>query len=193
MLPLYLAALGLGGVLIVASLVLGGHGEGGASDTPDVGGHLEGEVDQALDKDLDKDLAGAGMWLPLLSVRFWTFALAGFGLTGSLLSLLSVAATPAALAATGTGLGVGWTVATVFRRLQRDQVTGTVGLAGLGGTEARVLLPVAPGDLGKIRVVVGGQDLDLPARTQDERRIERGESALVVEVRDGVAVVTPMR
>lgn len=193
MLPLYLGALGLGGVLIVASIVMGGdHGADHDADMDghaDLDGHADGEVDGHAGVDKSIDSGG----LPILSMRFWTFFSFCFGLTGTLLSLLSAPALATGLVAVGLGLGVGWGAATVFKRLQRDQVSGQIEMSGLRGAEARVLLPVSPDREGKVRVQFGGQDVDLPARTQDHGSIERGQTALVVEVRGGVAMVTPLR
>lgn len=218
MLAIYLMALGLGGVLIVAGIALGGkdtdadhdhdvdhdHDLGHDHDLDhdhDLGhGHdLDHEVELDHAHDLAHGHAEAGKdvvhasWSPLLSMRFWTFALAGFGLNGTLLSLLGVGELAGAIASVVVGGGIGYAVALAFRKLARNQVTGPVGLRGLEGAEARVLLPLSPESEGKVRVVVGGQDVDLPARTQDPGRIERGARAMVVEVKGGVAVVTPMR
>ena len=44
--------------------------------------------------------------------------------------------------------------------------------------------------MGKVRLLVDGQDVDLPARTADHHLLEPGRTALVVEIKDGVAVVT---
>lgn len=202
MLPIYLVALGLGGVLILANLATGGHG--GDSDVDhDLGGdHDAGEIDHDVD-DADHEAgehadqgargASASGWMPLLSLRFWTFALAAFGLNGTALTALSADRIVTGLASVVVGLGVGLGASTLFHRLQRDQVSGPTTLQGLEGAEALVLLPLSEGDQGKVRVEVGGQDVDLPARTLDPGRIERGTRAMVVEVKDGVAVVTPVR
>ena len=82
----------LGGVLIVASIVLGD------TDT-DVDLDVDADVDLDVGLDGDQDalivlkdpgdaVADAGIWLPFFSLRFWTFALAGFGASGLLLHLL---------------------------------------------------------------------------------------------------------
>lgn len=206
MLAVYLMALGFGGVLIVANILLGGK-EVGDADHGDVGhgdaghgdvGHGDadhGEVDHAdgdhASESIDKDFGGP--WVHLTSLRFWTFALAAFGMNGAILTLLSVNAVVAAVVSVLLGLAIGGAVSSVFRRLQRDAVSGMADLRSLAGAEARVLLPISADNPGKVRVVLGGQDVDLMASTQDRHRLERGSRALVVEVRQGVAVVTPLR
>lgn len=217
MLPIYVGSLAFGSVLIAASLLLG-HGddaEAGADGHADLDGDADLDADAEVHADLDGDAeldadahveadahgdgvghaAGAGeaLWLPFLSIRFWTFALASFGLTGLLLRLPGLAEPLAGIIATLMGLAVGTGVAYTFRTLQRQSVSGTVGLTHIRGEEAQVMLPVARGKLGKVRLLIDGQYVDLPARTQDERSLNRGEVALVVQVEEGVAQVTPIR
>lgn len=200
MLPLYLGSLALGGLLILASIFMGG-GDHDAEAEAEAGldGELEAEVEAEADvgggADKETDLAHAageagGTWLPFLSLRFWTFALATFGASGALLDLLGFSDLVAAPSAGATGVGVGWAVAWAFHRLKKDAVTGNVGLRSLAGREGRLLLSVGPDKLGKVRVEVDGQDVDLPARTMDDRLLAPQQQVLVVEIKDGVAQVT---
>jgi hypothetical protein len=71
-------------------------------------------------------------------------------------------------------------------------VTASVGLKQFVGREARVLLPVAPGDLGKIVIDSPQGQLELAARTQDSAAIPRGALVLITDVNDGTANVTSM-
>ena len=137
MLPLYVGSLALGGVLIIASIVLG--------DT-DTDADLDLDADVDLDVGLDGDqdallvlkdpgdaVADAGIWLPFFSLRFWTFALAGFGASGLLLNVLDVTGFLAAGSpSTGGILGTG--AAWVFRQLQLTEPTGNVGLLDVNGS-----------------------------------------------------------
>ena len=73
MLTVYLAALAFGLVLIGASVF---HGDGDSHDTGD--DHGDGDADH-------------GAFLSnLFSLRFWTYALGAFGMSGTALSLLGV-------------------------------------------------------------------------------------------------------
>ena len=208
MLPWYIGALVLGGALIGASIVLGAGDADLDSDLDlDVDGDVDldvdvdADVDVDLDADVDADADGdfdkdvdAGTWLPFLSLRFWTFALMSFGLTGTLAQLLLDLAQPVEVGASAAvGLGIGWFAAWSFRRLKQATVTGRTQLTGLGGTEATVLLPVGPGKVGKVRALVDGHAVDLLARTVDDALLPRKERVLVVRIQDGVAVVTAMR
>jgi hypothetical protein len=199
MLPLYLGALGLGGVLILASVVLGG----GDHDS-DAHGDVDHDADLDHDHDHDHDLAhghgdaahgvehaaGAGPWLPFLTMRFWTFALATFGLTGALLTLLDFSQLIAAPVSTVMGLGLGTGISWGFRQLRLSSPTGSTGMRNLAGRDGTVLLPISPGGLGKVRLLIDGQYVDVPARTRDAHKLGLKQSVIVVEVIDGVAEVT---
>ena len=204
MLPFYVGSLALGGVLIAAGILLGGD-----SDT-DVDADIDVDVDADVDLDLDLDAdadadaeldassafikdADAGSWLPFLSIRFWTFGLASFGLTGSLLTLLGFGDGVAAPVSAGLGVIIGWAAAWAFRKLKGANVSADTGLSNIGGTEGEVLLPVGPGKRGKIRALIDGRWVDLLADTGDGRLLQRREKILVVSVSAGVAQVTQLR
>jgi hypothetical protein len=196
MLPIYLGSLTLGGILIGASILFG---DGDVDADADFDVELDGDFGGGLDADNDLMLAvkdpadavvDAGTWLPFLSLRFWTFAMATFGLSGTLLNLLGVggivAVVVSAVMAAGIGTGASW----MFRALQTTQVSGNVGLRDVRGNEAKVLLPVGPNKMGKVRLLLDGQYVDLPARTQCKDLINRDDKVLVVDVSDGVADIT---
>lgn len=216
MLPFYVGALALGGVLIAASIFLGGDSDADADVDldADIDVDVDADVDVDLDIDADVDVdadidadadvdahagpglvkdADAGTWLPFLSVRFWTFGLASFGLTGTLLSLLGFGDALAAPVSAGLGLCIGWAAAWAFRKLKGANVTADTGLSNVAGTEGEVLLPVGPGKRGKVRALIGGRWVDLLAETGDSGLLERREKILVVGVTDGVAQVTRLR
>ncbi|HJK94453.1 MAG TPA: hypothetical protein RMH26_27160, partial [Polyangiaceae bacterium LLY-WYZ-15_(1-7)] len=78
----------------------------------------------------------------------------------------------------------------VLRRLQREKVSSSVEETDFIGASGTVLLPVARGQLGQVRVRVKGRDLDVPAETQDDHPLLVEAPVLVCEVRDGVALVS---
>jgi hypothetical protein len=189
LLAVYIGCLVLGGILIGASVL-------GVSKDVDGDGDVDA-VDMAHDHDhdhlhlADKDAPGALVASTVLSLRFWTFALASFGMTGLLLELLGVPAVAGLPVSLVTGVGIGAAVATGLRMLARDTVSSAVGTRQLGGRDAEVVLALGPGKIGKVRLTHQGQTLELPATTREARRIERGERVLVVEVVNGRADVTP--
>jgi membrane protein implicated in regulation of membrane protease activity len=158
MLALYLLSLVVGGGLLLLALLGGGEGE--------VGG-------EALD--LEPELAGSGSepssWasaLPLLSLFFWTFFLAFFGLTGLLLTWLAPGpgAVLTAVLAAGVGVAAGWAAQRLISSMARRTVDSSVGPAELIGRLAQVVVPIARGELGKVRLEVGGRQVELLARAE---------------------------
>ena len=138
------------------------------------------------------DAAHDGLWLPFLSMRFWTFALASFGLTGTLLHLLVGLAAVVFPVALLTGVALGTFAAWVFRKLKSETITAEVRLRQFVGTEARVLLPITPDRPGKIVVDTLAGQVELYAQTQDERPIERGQRVLIADVAGRTANVTSL-
>jgi len=130
------------------------------------------------------------MWLPFLSLRFWTFGLGAFGLMGTLLTLLGLTGVFPVLMSGSVGAGLGWGAAYFFRQLKSDNVTAPTTLDAYRGEEARVLLPIRPGARGKI-VIESGEWVEMLATSGAKRAIERGETVIVVGVKDGVAEVAP--
>lgn len=190
MLAAYLTALIVGGVLVAVSLVAGDHhdagghaanGDGHAASHATHGGEVAGGA--ALDA-----LLG---WVPLGSLRFWTFFAAFFGLTGTALDLLAHTAPVAtAIAATAIGYGAGLALTRTIRSLQRTSSDSSLSPDDLVGATARVLVPLAAGRTGKVRLHLKDRTVDLLAETQETVELAAGERALVIAVpRDGRAVV----
>jgi membrane protein implicated in regulation of membrane protease activity len=207
LLPVYIGSLALGGVLIIASVAMGGKDADADHDhdfDADADADFDADADADFDADadadadaeldhssgLDADVDAEALWLPFLSMRFWTFGSASFGLSGTLLTLLSVNALIAAVFSAFMGISMGWLVAWVFRKLKTSSVGGQTSTASLQGSEANVLLSIGPEKTGKIRLVMENRHIDLIARTQDDDLIARNEKVLIVSVEDGIAQVT---
>lgn len=203
LLALYAGCLVLGGILIGASML--GAGKDADADGGDVDAHADvGDADHDLDHAHDHghahdhDVAHAhdagqalgALAATLLSLRFWTFALASFGMTGLLLTLFGVASMVTLGLSVATGIGVGAGVTTLLRAVSRDTVTSALDARSLRGRDAEVILAVGPSKLGKIRLVHNGQILELPATTREQRLLERAERVLVVDIAGGTADVT---
>jgi len=212
MLTIYLASFLIGGVLVVSSVLFGGEGHGhdvdhGVShDAADEAGQGDDAVSASAGGHdaVGGDEHGAGhggpvptgaaVWLPFLSLRFWTFFAAFFGLAGLALTLLGLAPAPLALPiALGVGALCGTGVAWLNRRLVSTQIDSSVTNQDMQGLTARVLLDVESGSFGRVRVGVKGYIKDLRAITDDGKRLATGEQVLVVSVRDGVAKVTSIQ
>ena len=178
MLELYLGALAIGGTLLAATLILGGqsdadHGGGEGADHGAHGnGHAHGHATGSLGDGFD--------WLPLTSLRFWTFFLAFFGVTGAALDLLEVQGTAVtAVVALAVGWVTGAGTVTVLSRLKRARVDSGIQDKDLVGSSARVLIEVARGRTGKVRVDSGASVEDLLADTEDEAALPIGSQVLI--------------
>lgn len=168
LLSVYLLALGFGATLLLASLVMGGK---------DVDGDADGDAD-----DGDGDHAGGGLdvWAMARSLRFWTFLLTFGGAVGLLLRAVGMgdgvfAAMVAGAVGLVVGVGATWLVKTTAR-----PATSTVTARELAGASGSVLVAVAAGGLGKIRVEAKGRALDLLAETDDGEPIPVGAEVLIV-------------
>ena len=143
---------------------------------------------------LSTAVAGTSFLAPVASpasreghtLRYWTLYLALFGLIGSPLALLELAAPiPIAVAGSASALmsaGLNW----LFR-----ETSAHVGLAHLAGTEGRVLLPIHQHG-GKVVIQTLADRIELPARTDDGLPLEKGRRVLVAFVENGIASVVDL-
>ncbi len=171
MTAVYAGALVAGLGILVAQLIMGDHH----------GGH-DGEL-----------LAVADDAVALfLSSRFWVFFALAFGLSGTLLSALALAPPAAVGAVAGAaGLAAGLFASLAFRALRRGAVRTSADAGEAVGHTGRVLVACGKGGVGKVRVVLKGQSVDLLATTDEEAGLGRGDDVLVESVRGEVARVSP--
>ncbi len=175
---LYLFGLIVGGVLLGASLLLGGHGEAEHGDGG--GDHGEGG--------LSKELAGEGAGADFLlwrfkSVRFWTFFLAFFGLVGLALDGFGLLPASWMTLATAVGMGslAGFGATEAVRRLSADTSGHAADVDDYVGKSVRVIVPVRTGGTGKVRLQLKGSSVDVLAEGV-EGDFEAQEEAIIVEM-----------
>lgn len=186
----YLFAFALGGVLLLGSILLGDKdtgAHGGADANADSGAqaqHFDHGVDGAHG-------TVAGLFTAFLSLRFWMFFLAFFGLTGLVLDGLDLVERPtiALVAALAMGLLTGQTTVAVFRRLSHGDTSTAASASDYVGRSGRVLVGFGPGAVGKLRLSLKGTTVDVLATTEDERPFAAGEEALVIAMHDTTALV----
>lgn len=161
---LYLGAVAFGVTLLLASFVLGSQD----ADHGDAGHH---EMD-----------AGFGFaWAPIGSLRFWVFFLTFGGGVGLALTHLGSSSVVAAIGAGVVGWGAGTLAVTVIRSMTKHSVSSEVGAAELVGTTGTLLVPVSPGQPGKVRVEVKGRAEDFVAHLVDDAgSLPSGTTVLVV-------------
>ena len=182
MLTAYLSTLIIGGSLLMLSIFAGGDHE--------FDHDVEFDADFDADADLDMDGHGSGFdvhgfdaWLPIGSLRFWTFFCAFFGLSGTALTAIGDLGMTMTLA---PSIGVGYLSGVVATKAMRSLTSNSVGkvlTAGdLIGTIGTLMLPVAPGVEGKIRLETGERVLEQIANS--EETLEAGAKALVISVNE---------
>lgn len=122
-------------------------------------------------------------WLGVMkSLKFWTFGICFFGLTGLVLSNLSVAlpAVIVAIAAVIMGILCGGLISGSLRVLRHQKADSLVRSADLVGIAGTVEVPFNATSRGKVRLQIKGSILDLIAYTDEAREFQTGEQVLVV-------------
>ncbi len=190
MLTAYIFCLAVGGGLLAVSFF---------------GDFLDSDVDVDLDADVDVDVdgelgdiaAGTGI-AQVFSVRALINAIFGFGAAGTLLHLVWGGGQPVLTAAIagGTGLASGALISTVFGYLKRTESGVLKGEESFVGLTGEVSLEIGPDSQGAVTVRRGDRRVRLLARPADASggaaALGPGQAVVVVEMKDGVAAVTPV-
>lgn len=198
MYQIYLFCLVLAGGLAVLSAF------GDLTDTDALDMDLDAGVDldtgTGVDADMDMATEGPGDsgfdWARILSLRGLLYAVFGFGLAGTLQVWL-LDASPAGLVTIGTavvaGLGLGWLTDRLVDLIRGVSTPDRVGDVGFEGCMARVLVPIREESPGRVRVLRGGRTFDVRALPHGRPESDPKEwtEVIVVEVRDGMALVVP--
>ena len=190
----YLFAFALGGLLLLASIFLGDK-DGGHDADHDAEAEA-GPGNPSNPGSLAHDGAGdhggfAGLFSAFLSVRFWMFFLAFFGLTGLVLDGLDIVAssTVSLVLAIGMGILTGEVTVYVFRRRAHSETSTAASAHDYVGKSGRVLVGFGGGTLGKLRLTLKGTTVDVLATSDEDRPFAVGEEALVIQMNDTTAVV----
>lgn len=186
MLAAYIFSLVVGGGLLALNLF---------------GDFLDSDVDADAGIDLDGDadaISGGSEIARLLSLRSLVYALFGFGGAGLVLHLIWAGAQPVltALIAGGMGLGSGALVSTVFGYLKHTEAGEIKGERALVGLSGKIVMAIGDGETGAVRIRSGERQYQMRARADlpsgAARALEAGRAIVVVDVKDGVALVTPI-
>lgn len=156
------------------------------------------DVDVDADLDADADVEASTAAEKIFSIRGGLYTLFGFGLTGTLLTL---AGSPAAglltigLAA-ATGLAAGWLVTRILTWLRSGEAGRYPGDASFEGRMGRVTLALDADGHGRVRVRRGERTHEFRAlphpSSPDAPPPSDWSAVVVVEMDDGVALVTPV-
>jgi len=206
MLTAYVASLVIGGALIGLSLLSGDAEFEGDVDVDggfDIDGDLDGGDAAFDDMELSQpsvgdaahglDKARAKRFNPLISLRFWTFSLAGFGLTGVLFNVFEIAPEPVGgLVASGVGVVLGLGMALTASLLAEPVRGETMSLSDYVGKGATLTHALEAGAVGRIRVRVRQSERTLLARTSTGSPLSAATSVIILSIDpDGRAVIIP--
>jgi membrane protein implicated in regulation of membrane protease activity len=120
------------------------------------------------------------LWLPIFSLRFWTFGIAFFGLAGWLLSIMNVAAPLTLAIAVVLGMVCGGGVAIALRQLRKRDIDSMVRSADYVGLSGIVEIPFDANSRGKIQLQVRGITIGLMAMTDNPNGFQAGDRVFVV-------------
>ena len=195
---IYLAALGFGLVLLVSTIFLG---------DSDLDADTDIDMDPTIDFDAEVDFTvdGAGeldalntaerkskaRFIPFLSIRFWTFGLTIFGVTGFILVKMDQSSTVHVSLSIAMGVLVGWAAALIFHQLKNTTVDSSMNTDQLAGHQGEVTLTIRPASAGKVRIQSKEQYIELVATTSHSEPLKIGEKVLVLKSQHGRLVVAP--
>lgn len=184
----YIIAAIVGAGLVVASLF-------GAFDEHEIGDGVgtNNDLHDGHDHGDGHDQSGVLSNLPILSIRFWVFTVAAFGLIGVLLNALDAGSEAIrALAAVLGGIVTGTTVWAGFRLTRRLEAGEDASARQFVGQIGSVVVPVRGATPGKIRLHMQGQTVEVLAVADDRSHVfEIASPVFVLSVRNGYAHVVP--
>lgn len=200
-------AFGLG-VLVLESLGLlvsdgGNDGEAGGDQAANGDGSTDHYMHSdagAYDGSTDPGIAvgargrarGAGVFRALFALRMLVYFCCGFGPVG--LASIIVGQTFAVAITAGVVAGIViMAVAWGWIRMQRQELDSTIPERDLVGANASVLIAIAPGATGRVRITIAQTVIDryAVAAGQVERTLGKGTNVEVVAIRGADVVVQP--
>lgn len=122
------------------------------------------------------------LWLPFLTVKFWTFSSCFFGLTGIILSKFTPEIPELVIASISLLMGsfCGTSMVWVLQSLRRHQADSLIRTNDLIGLSAKVLIPFDSKSRGKVQLTLKGSTIDFVAFTDEEKGFKRGDRVLIV-------------
>lgn len=202
MLTIYIFCAVIGGGLIVMSLFGGDHDHGSDADHDftvdhdvDLGADAGGDADVGHDADASHDSGhGDGPWMLFFSLRFWTYLLGVFGVSGLLLTYLTDSREPVtALLSGATGFLSGVFAASLVGWLRKNEADSTAREHDFLGVRARVTVGIRDRQVGRIRATVKGELIDVLAVSEEPLALPEGSEVVIVGMDNGRATVMPLQ
>ncbi len=188
MLPIYIFSFTIGGIFVALAALAGL--DGVDFDNPfntDIEVTEESRNVEQGEKilTLTKRLQEMTLWLPFLTIKFWTFGSCFFGLTGIVLSKFTPEMSEVAIASISVLIGsfCGTSMVWVLRNL-RQFADSLIRANDLIGQSGKVSIPFDSQSNGKVQLTVKGSNLDLVAFTDEEKGFNKGDRVLVVGLKN---------
>ncbi len=188
MLPIYIFSFTIGGIFVALAALAGL--DGVDFDNPfntDIEVTEESRNVEQGEKilTLTKRLQEMTLWLPFLTIKFWTFGSCFFGLTGIVLSKFTPEMSEVAIASILVLIGsfCGTSMVWVLRNL-RQFADSLIRANDLTGQSGKVSIPFDSQSKGKVQLTVKGSNLDLVAFTDEEKGFNKGDRVLVVGLKN---------
>ncbi len=125
------------------------------------------------------------LWLPFLTIKFWTFGSCFFGLTGILLSLLTEISEEAiAEISLAVGVFCGTSMVWVLRNLRQHQADSLIRPNDLMGSYGKVVIPFDSQNKGKVQLNLKGSTIDFVAFTDDQKGFKKGDRVFIVGLKN---------
>jgi len=206
MIWLYIATAIFGGIFVVP-MVLGGLDlDVGVDADMDGGGDfdLDSGADFDVDVDAGFDVADGGFVETigdfvgsLLTFRSIVMATMFFGVAGLVFSLFGTNSTVTLIAAIISAIFAAVLNGSIMQFVSGNEASSHLTTSDMQGVQAEVIMPVSPGRKGRIRAQIAGQTeyfVALPWKGRDgAASFDAGDAAVVVEIDNGTAMISPLR
>lgn len=194
MLPIYLFCFIIGGIFVALAALAGLDGVDFDHDfDPDIEVRDESQSNQEEKIFTQtKRRRRITLWLPFLTIKFWTFGSCFFGLTGILLSLFTEMPEFAiAFISLAVGAFCGTSMVWVLRNLRRHQADSLIRPQDLMGVSGKVTIPFDSQSRGKVQLNLKGSMIDYVAFTEDSKGFQKGDRVFVVGLKNNQLWVIP--
>lgn len=191
---IFLICFGIGLLTIIGSLILGGgDGDLGGDSGIDLGADSGGAMDGAPDPSGQASASVHGSGLPIWNLNVILAFLIGFGAVGFIVKLAWGGIGPVftLLLAIGGGIVLAWLVYSLLAKVLIKGQSMYLRAEDFDpvGAEGQISTTIFPGRVGEISIVMKGRYMSWPAKERGGRQINKGEQAVILAVKDKVAVV----
>lgn len=204
MLIVYLACLIFGGIILGASFLFGGDHDTNidtdhtldfdhSGELPVDSGGIEIEHSpNDINVSLHNDHLSVSEAATFFSIRNMIFFITFFGLTGTVLSLMSVISMITLICSIGIGASAWLFGYKLMKYLKSSESGEGLSIYSLKGKSAKVIMPIGKNRKGKVQINTGSQSLQLIAKASDISETEefkKGDEVLIIEVRENYVYV----